>query len=49
MSQFSEFELDLRHDVAIAIKDKGQPSAVELVMEALIKIEKRLAEVENGK
>ncbi len=48
MSQFSEFELDLRRSVAIAITDKGQPSAVELVMEALIKIEKRLSAIEPG-
>ncbi len=45
----TEFELDLRRAVAIAVHDKGQPSAVELVMEALIKIEKRLAELENAK
>ncbi len=49
MSQFTEFELDLRRAVAIAITDKGQPSAVELVMEALIKIEKRITEVEHEK
>ncbi len=45
----TEFELDLRRSVAIAITDKGQPSAVELVMEALIKIEKRITELENEK
>ncbi len=48
MSQFSEFELDLRRAVEIAIADKTSPSAVEIVMRAVIKIEKRLAEVENG-
>ncbi len=48
MSQFSEFELDLRRDIAIAVHDKGSPSAAEIVMEALIKIEKRLAEIERG-
>ncbi len=49
MSQFSEFELDLRRAVEIAIADKTSPSAVEIVMRALIEIEKRLAELENEK
>ncbi len=43
----TEFELDLRRDVAIAVHDKGSPSAAEIVMEAVIKIEKRLIKLED--
>ncbi len=49
MSDLNEFELELRRDIFLAIKDDLTPSAVELVMQAVIKIEKRLAELENGK
>jgi len=46
-TQFSEFELDLRRAVDIALTDKGHPPAVHYVMKALIKVEKRLAALEK--
>ncbi len=48
MSQFTEFELDLRRAVEIAIADKTSPTAVEIIMRAVIEIEKRLAAIEPG-
>jgi len=46
-TQFSEFELNLRREVDIALTDKGHPPAVQYVMKALIKVEKRLAALET--
>jgi len=48
-TQFSEFELDLKRAVAIAIRDKTSPSGVELIMDAVIKLERRIVELEHGK
>jgi len=49
MSDLNKFELDLRRAVAIAIADKGSPSGVELVMDYVIKLERRVVELEHGK